>query len=150
MGKVQKMILTIDTDKIVKLKQDGKKFLLEAESEEAIVELLKIQEDIALAISEMKETVVEKGLELSPDFTGVRGDRVRVMYRYYGSPYKLDSTMLNSIDERFYTKSVRYSPNSKEVDKFAKEAKKLPLGIVPNVDRAKQVSVTLIGGAQDE
>ena len=40
------MKLTIDTDTIIKLKQDGKKFCLEAESEEAIVELLKLQQTI--------------------------------------------------------------------------------------------------------
>ena len=144
------MKLTIDTDTIIKLKQDGKKFCLEAESEEAIVELLKLQQTIAEAIDEVKTKVVEAGLEISPDFTGVRGDKVRVMYRYHGSAYKLDHTMLNSINEKFYTKSVRYAPNSKEIEAYAKTEKKLPEGVVPNVERAKQVCVTLIGGAQDE
>lgn len=144
------MILNIDTDEVVKLVEDGKKFLLDAESEKSIVALLQLQQAVEQAIKDVKEKVVEEGLKHSPDFTGVRSDKVRIMYRYYGSQYKLDTTMLNNIDERFYTKSVRYAPNSKEIDTYAKTEKKLPAGVVPNVDRAKQVSVKLVGGAQDE
>ena len=72
------------------------------------------------------------------------------MYRFYGSVYKLDQTMLNSISDKYYIKSVRYTPNSKEIEAYVKTEKKLPEGVLPNVERTKQVSVTLIGGAQDE
>ena len=141
---------TIDTDTIIKLTQEGKKFLLDPESESAVVQLKAIEVQIENALAEIKAEVGRQGLELSKDFTGVQSEKLRIGYRYYGSGYKMDPTMLNTTDEQFYNKSVKYAPNTKAVEAYIKKTSELPAGILENTDRVKQVSLALKKGVLDE
>jgi FMN phosphatase YigB (HAD superfamily) len=143
------MIIKIDTDEIVKLKEDGKKFYFEQASEEAIAQLLELQALLESAVDEVKRHVAEQGTSLNENFTGIRGDKVRVMYRFYGSPYAIDKTRIADMDDKYYARSITYRPNTKEVEAYAKEHKQLPLGILTN-ERQKQVSVSYVAADPEE
>lgn len=144
------MIINIDTDKIVQLVEDGKKFLFEPASEGAIAQLLELQDQVNTAVAEVKNHVAKQGTELNQNFTGVRGDRVKVMYRFYGSAYYIDKLRIADMDDKFYAKSVTYRPNTKEVEAYAKEQGKMPMGILVNTDRTKQVSMSYVSADPDE
>lgn len=144
------MIINIDTSKIVALVEDGKKFMFEQASEDSIAELLELADRVNTAVAEVKAHIAKQGTELNPNFTGVRGDRVRVMYRYYGSAYLIDKLRIADMDDKYYAKSITYRPNTKEVEAFVKTEGKTPMGILVNTDRVKQVSMSYIATDPEE
>ncbi len=143
-------IFSFDIDEIVKLKEEGKKFFFEVESEQAITKLLEIQAQVEQALKEVKEEVVRQGLEASENFTGVKSEKIRCGYRFFGSSYGVDVSTIEKLPETMYSKNVRYNANTKEVEAWAKEHDgKLPLGIT-RTERVKQATLGLVSGGSDD
>lgn len=130
--------LTIELEDVVRLSADGKTFVFNPTAEDSIQKLLALQERVELALAEVKTTIAEQGVAISPAFSGVRGDKVVASYRHYGQAYKLGD--VSKIEPAFYVKSVSFRPNSTAIEDHFKKTGSLPTGVVVN-ERDKVVSL---------
>ena len=136
------MILTIDTNILGKLSQDGDKILMDAEGEKTLVSLYQIADLVEQAIHDAKEKIKESALALDPNFLSIQGDKVKVSYRAYGARFSVDSTLVDQLPKEMYKVKTTYSPEADQVEAFINEKGGLPIGINENV-REKQIQVTI-------
>lgn len=133
--------ITIDTDDILLAANAAGDFVFDGTTEEHLALLLDTQERLNKVIEQVKKNIETKGLEISPSFTGVRGDQIKVAYSAHGALYKIDD--INKVPPTFYTQKVSYSIDTGAVTKFKEDSGKLPDGIVENA-RKKSVTITRI------
>lgn len=134
------MIITIDTDDIVITAKDGGKFVFDKTAEDKLEKLLEIKDKLDNVIEQVKSNLETNGLKLSPDFSGVRGDKIKVEYRAFGALYKLVDPKNASPD--FYKTKTTYSLNTELVSAYAENHDgKLPDGI-EKVKRQKKISIS--------
>lgn len=134
------MIITIDTDDIVITAKDGGKFVFDKTAEDKLEKLLEIEDKLDNVIEQVKSNLETNGLELNPDFSGVRGDKIKVEYRAFGALYKLVDPKNASPD--FYKTKTTYSLNTELVSAYAENHDgKLPDGI-EKVKRQKKISIS--------
>lgn len=137
----------IDIEKLAELKADADKIFLSADGENVLVQLLEIQEQVEAAITAAELKLEEAGLKLSPDFSSIQGDRVKVYYRAYGSKYYVDEANINLAPKELYTveSKITYKIDADAVEKWAEEHGAMPTGI-NEVDRKKSLKFTLKKG----
>lgn len=134
------MIITIDTDDIVITAKDGGKFVFDKTAEDKLEKLLEIKDKLDNVIEQVKSNLETNGLKLNPDFSGVRGDKIKVEYRAFGALYKLVDPKNASPD--FYKTKTAYSLNTELVSAYAENHDgKLPDGI-EKVKRQKKISIS--------
>lgn len=134
------MIITIDTDDIVITAKDGGKFVFDKNAEDKLEKLLEIKDKLDNVIEQVKSNLETNGLKLNPDFSGVRGDKIKVEYRASGALYKLVDPKNASPD--FYKTKTTYSLNTELVSAYAENHDgKLPDGI-EKVKRQKKISIS--------
>lgn len=134
------MIITIDTDDIVITAKDGGKFVFDKTAEDKLEKLLEIKDKLDNVIEQVKSNLETNGLKLNPDFSGVRGDKIKVEYRAFGALYKLVDPKNTSPD--FYKTKTTYSLNTELVSAYAENHDgKLPDGI-EKVKRQKKISIS--------
>lgn len=134
------MIITIDTDDIVITAKDGGKFVFDKTAEDKLEKLLEIKDKLDNVIEQVKSNLETNGLKLNPDFSGVRGDKIKVEYRAFGALYKLVDPKNASLD--FYKTKTTYSLNTELVSAYAENHDgKLPDGI-EKVKRQKKISIS--------
>lgn len=138
------MILVVDTDKVASMSQDGDKILLNAEGEQLLIDLYKIQETVEQAIHDAKEKIKESALAIDPNFLSIQGDKVKISYRAYGARFSIDPTLVDQLPKEMYKVKTTYSPELKAVESFIEEKGGLPVGINENI-REKQIQVTIKG-----
>lgn len=138
------MKLSIDTDRISVLAAESGKIVLNAEADASLMQLLGLQESIEAAINEAKQRIEQEALALNPNFTSVTSDHFKIMYRSYGSRYKIDPAHLDDLPVDLYKVSKRYDVIPEAVEKYADEKGGLPLGIVVP-DRPKTISIKPVG-----
>lgn len=134
------MIITIDTDDIVITAKDGGKFVFDKTAEDKLEKLLEIKDKLDNVIEQVKSNLETNGLKLNPDFSGVRGDKIKVEYQAFGALYKLVDPKNASPD--FYKTKTTYSLNTELVSAYAENHDgKLPDGI-EKVKRQKKISIS--------
>jgi len=134
------MIITIDTDDIVITAKDGGKFVFDKTAEDKLEKLLEIKDKLDNVIEQVKSNLETDGLKLNPDFSVVRGDKIKVEYRAFGALYKLVDPKNASPD--FYKTKTTYSLNTELVSAYAENHDgKLPDGI-EKVKRQKKISIS--------
>lgn len=134
------MIITIDTDDIVITAKDGGKFVFDKTAEDKLEKLLEIKDKLDNVIEQVKSNLETNGLKLNPDFSGVRGDKIKVEYRAFGALYKLVDPKNASPD--FYKTKTTYSLNTELVSAYTENHDgKLPDGI-EKVKRQKKISIS--------
>jgi len=134
------MKISLDTDQVKDLSQKADQIVFSPEAEDTLLKLLDLQEQLEVAIKDAKTKIEKSALEMDKNFMSVQGDKVKVSYRAFGSRYSLDESHLKDLPENLYTKSVKYYPNSKEIDKLANETGMLPQGIL-EPQRLKQIVI---------
>ena len=134
----------IDIEKLADLKADADKIFLSADGENVLVQLLEIQEQVEAAITAAELKLEEAGLKLSPDFSSIQGDRVKVYYRAYGSKYYVDEPNINLAPKELYSveSKVTYKIDGDAVDKWTEEHGGMPTGIIA-VERKKSLKFSL-------
>ena len=133
-------IFSIDTDEIVIAANKAGEFVFEGKSEEDLVKLLDIQERLENVIKQVKTNLEKQGIKSNPNFTGVRGDKIKVQYSAYGALYKISN--IKEVEPDYYTKKVSYSPKSAMIEAFLENHDgKLPAGIIAN-DRKKSITIS--------
>lgn len=138
-------MITIDIDKINKLKEEADKIFIDPKGEDVLVELLNIQQEIEKAIDEVKIKLEDSALKLNPDFSSIQGDRVKVFYREYGSKYYVDETQADLIPGGLVKSRTVFSVDSKAVENYIAEKGQMPTGI-KEVERKKTMSISLKNG----
>jgi hypothetical protein len=139
------MILTIDTDKLKELVTQADKIFMSPEGDEALASLIEIEAQVKEAREAAEKTLEQAALAINPDFKSIQSDRVKVMYKTYGSRFYLDETNLDKVPKELYTTETKYKVDSKAVEKYVDEHKGIPVGI-NEVERTKKLSFSLKKG----
>ena len=141
--------MEIKIENLDKLVAEADKIIITADAEKVLLELLDLQEQIENALKTAKEKIETKALELNPNFQSLRSDNLKVYYRQYGSRYKIDESLVGQIPKNLYETRISYSPIPKEIDKWTREHKGMPLGIL-EPERPKQLSFSKREKAEHE
>ena len=136
------MKITVDLDELANLTKTADGIFMDGSAEKSLVDLLALSDKLEQAVKEAKATLEAKALALDPNFQSIRGDRIKVGYRYFGSRWSIDESNLNLLPKTFYTTKTTYSINAEEVEKQIKTGR-LPVGIKEN-ERAKTITITLL------
>lgn len=135
------MKIIIDTDDISILAKDGANFVFDQNSEAELIKLLDIYDKMGEMIDTVKTKIKNDGLKLNSEFSGVRGDSIKVSYQAFGALYKVSDP--SKADKKFINTKVSYTVNSSEVDNYIKDNGSVPVGISHN-DRTKSISIKRI------
>jgi len=137
--------INISYEDLQSLVVEGKNIVATPKAEDALVALLQLRDEVEKAIEEAKKAIEVKALELNPNFSSIRSDKIKVAYKTYGSKYAIDETKVNFLPKEVYRSKVSYSPDAKALEKFVEEHGGLfPDGIIIK-DRKKTMSISLIG-----
>lgn len=125
-------IIHIDLSMVDQFVEEGGKLVFRPEAEEAILELLRLEEIVQNALKKVREDIENAGMSIHPSFSGVRGATVRAVFRVYGEKYDYE---LDKKEQAlpFLKETVTYRVQSKDVDQYVKKNGKLPDGIVEKV-----------------
>lgn len=134
-------ILTIDTDEISKLAKDGSTFVMDAEAETSLARLLFIRDKIDDFVGKVKEKIEQNALELDKNFTGIKGDKLKIEYRAFGAEFAMPNPSV--VSDEFKISKTSYSIDTTRVKAYEKTSGVLPVGI-DRVERKKQVSIKAI------
>lgn len=137
--------MQIDIENLNELVTKADGIFLTPKGEETLVQLLDIQKKVEDAINTAKTVLEQAALKLNRDFKSIQGDKIKVAYRYYGSQYYLDETLVAEVDPELYKVTKRYSVNTKAVEEWVETHKGMPLGI-KEVERKKQIAFSMKGG----
>lgn len=125
--------IIIDTNHLLALEKKGKELLLKPEAEKALADLLDLQEKVNQTVEETAEYILAEGLELTPNFKGIVGERIRAIARAYGPRY----LATDKADSKYLKKSIRYFVDNKKVENYHQEHGQPPKGIKENVRKIK-------------
>lgn len=130
--------LIIDSDEIAKICKDGSDFVLDAGAEESLARLLDIQDQIAEFVGQVKKNIETSALKLDGNFTGLKGDKLKIEYRAYGAVY--DAPFPETVENTYCTSKRVYSLNTKAIEAYEQEYDGLPEGIMRK-ERSKQLTI---------
>lgn len=134
--------MIIKIEELDKLVVDADKIFLTPEGEKVLLQLLELRDQIELAVDEAKKKLEIAGLKISPDFTSIQADKIKVYFRSFGARYKIDSAYLKDIPANLYETKTTYNAIAAEIEKLLEEKGKLPQGII-EADRPKTISFGL-------
>lgn len=144
-------LVKIEMGNLAKLVAEADLIFLKPQAENTLVQLLDLQVQIEAAIDEANKRLEAAALKVNPNFKSIRGDKIKVFYRSYGSKYKIDETVLNLIPPELYEAKVKttYAVNDEAVAKFTEVNKGMPVGIIEAV-RPKYLKFTLKNADKEE
>lgn len=122
-------LIIIDKDELALLAKDGGKLLYEPQAEEAILKLLDLRDYLDEIIEYAADRITEKGKELDSNFSGVAGDKLKSIYRPYGSKYKIKKHLRKS---KFIERTIKYTPITETIEEHLKKTGELPSCISEN------------------
>jgi len=126
MVKNEKGIITVDTNDIDIIVQDGEKFLLDPNAEEKLQTWIDFMDFVQI----MDEAIRDR-LSVAMDSKRTRsidGNRISVIKRLFGDKYVIDDPEAANLSG-MTKEEVRVKVNSKEVSRYEKETGELPPGI---------------------
>ena len=131
-----KNIITIDKNKISSLVSESGKILFKKSAEDELLKLLKIKDEIDTALASVKELIMKAGKEVSPDFSGVVGAKLKCVVRKYGDRYKFQE----GCDPKYVKEIVIRRANGDSIDQEIEETGKLPDKII-EVEREEKLTI---------
>lgn len=134
------MIVKVNAGELLTLEKDGESIIFNPKAEDAIVRLLEIQKEVDGAIEYLKSEIERQALEFNPNFTGLKGNKIKINYSASGSKYK-DVGGVKFHRDCFWTKKTVWSLDSKAVDEYRAKYYKLPKGI-QEVHRKKSIRIS--------
>lgn len=135
------LVVRINPAEIVTLQKDAKTIVMDPKAEDAIKRLLDLQREVDGAVDFVKAEIERQALDFNPNFTSVKGDKVKVNYSAAGAKYKGSA---KSHNKKFWTKKISWSINAKAVDEFRLKNYRLPTGIEA-VTRTKTIRISEVG-----
>ena len=134
------MIIKVNAGEILRLEKDGEGIIFDPKAEDAIVRLLEVQREVDGAVEYLKGEIERQALEFSPNFTGLKGRKIKINYSASGPKYK-DIGGVKYHREKFWAKKVTWSLNSKAIDEYKEKFYALPKGIA-EVNRKKTIRIS--------
>ncbi len=125
--------IIISKKEISILVKEGGKLVFKKTAEDELLKLLKLKDQIDLALSEVKENLLKAGCSITPDFTGVIGRKVRCVVRKYGDKYKIQE----GTNPKFVKTTVIRRANSDIIEEEITKTGILPKGITENLREEK-------------
>lgn len=117
---------------------------VDVKSEEPIAWLLDVKKWVDDTLAKVKTAIATRAVESDANFTSVRGDKIKVEYRAFGSEFSLaeDFDEAEDFDPAFMKREVitKITPIASAVTNYEKETGELPRGIVRN-KREKQIII---------
>ena len=136
------MIVKVNAGEILKLEKNGESIIFDSKAENAIVRLLEIQKEVNGAIEYLKSEIERQALEFNPNFTGLKGSKIKINYSASGAKYKdVSEGELKSHRKAFWSKKIVWSLNSKAIDEYRAKFYKMPRGIA-EAHRKKTIRIS--------
>jgi hypothetical protein len=141
----------IDIEKLSELTAKADKIFISPEGEQELIKLLEIQQQVEDAIAKAKTKLEEAARKMSPNFTSIQANNIKVYYRAYGAKYYMDQANAALAPKELYTVETKtiYKLDSDAIEKWADDNKGMPAGIV-EVARKKTLSFSLKKGGQTD
>ncbi len=134
--------ITIDLDLVDPLVKEGGYFVFKPEAQESIVKFLDLYDLMQEKLKELKSAIEAAGLSIDPSFKGVKGARVKAMYRKFGAKYYIREGMEEGLERGGYAAAERkYHVLTEKVDKAIDHGRGIPEGIEIK-ERAPTISLT--------
>jgi|LSQX01.1.fsa_nt_gb hypothetical protein len=130
-------VVKVNPVEVLSLQKEGGDILINPEAEDSIIKLLDIQKKVNEVVDNLKAKIEEQALEFNPDFSSIKGTRLKINYSASGAKYKDDGTV-KARRVKFWNKKISWSINSKAVDEYRARRHALPIGIV-DVPRKKTI-----------
>lgn len=134
------MVVKVNSAEILQLEKDGAGIVFNPKAEDAIVRLLEIQKEVDGAIEYLKSEIERQALKFSPNFTGLKGSKIKINYSASGTKFK-DTGEIKFHREKFWTKKTIWSLDSKAIEEYKAKNYKLPRGIA-EVSRKKTIRIS--------
>lgn len=134
------MIVKVNSAEILRLEKDGEGIIFDPKAEDAIVRLLEIKNEVDGAIEYLKSEIERQALEFNPNFTGLKGEKIKINYSASGAKYK-ETGDIKFHRDAFWTKKTVWSLDSKAIDEYKAKFYKLPKG-VQEVHRKKSIRIS--------
>ena len=129
-------LIKIDPKEIAILAEDSGKFLFRPNAEESLEKLLDTQEMINEAVDSVLKGIKDAGEKINPDFKGVKGEKIDLIKRQYGSRYTYKKAKVGELGQ--FLKEVSYHTVDPEaVDKYLEALGELPEGVSEKVREYK-------------
>lgn len=141
------LVVKINLAEIFYAQKEGKDFIVNPNAESAIVRLLNIQTEVNKAVELLKGEIERQALEFNPNFSAIKGEKVKINYSAAGAKYK-DNGTAKFHSSKFWKKKVTWTPDSKAIDTYRAKSYRLPAGIT-EVDRKKTIRITVSEGANE-
>lgn len=141
------LVVKINLAEIFYAQKEGKDFIINPKAESAIIRLLSIQTEINKAVELLKEEIERQALAFNPNFSAIKGEKVKINYSAAGAKYK-DNGGAKFHSSKFWKKKITWSLNSKAIDAHRAKYYRLPAGIT-EVDRKKTIRITVSEGANE-
>ena len=139
MSKSGDMIVKVNSAEILTLEKDGEGIIFNPKAEEAILRLLDIKKEVDGAIEYLKGEIERQALEFNPNFTGLKGAKLKINYSASGAKYKEVGEIKSH--KKFWTKKTVWSLDSKAVDEYKAKTYRLPKGVA-EVRRKKTIRIS--------
>ena len=121
--------LELDSDKVAEMCKTAEGVALTPDAEQALLQLLDVQERINNFVEIVKAKIVENAMQFGDDFVALKTDNLKLEYRAFGSEFELEDHA--TVDTTFVTLTERMTVNVKAVKDFMAEHEgQLPTGIV--------------------
>lgn len=135
------VVVKINPAEIFQAQNEGKDFVINPNAESAIIRLLGIQTEINKAVELLKEEIERQALAFNPNFSAIKGEKVKINYSAAGAKYK-DNGEVKFHSSKFWKKKTTWTPDSKAIDAHRAKYYRLPVGIT-EVDRKKMIRITV-------
>lgn len=141
------LVIRINSVDVIKAREDGKDIMVNPEAEGAIIRLLAIQSEVDKAVELLKSEIECQALQFNPNFSAIKGNRLKINYSASGAKYKEDGTAKNH-SSKFWKKKVTWSLNSKAIDEYRARRYRLPSGII-ELPRRKTIRLSVSEAANE-
>lgn len=134
------LIVKINSAEILKLEKDGENIIFDPKAEDAISKLLDMKHDLDGAIDYLKSEIERQALEFNPNFTGLKGEKIKINYSASGAKFK-DTGEITYHRNKFWSKKTVWSLDSKAIEEYKAKNRKLPKGIA-EIHRRKSIRIS--------
>ena len=134
------LIVKINSAEILKLEKDGENIIFDPKAEDAISKLIDMKHDLDGAIDYLKSEIERQALEFNPNFTGLKGEKIKINYSASGAKFK-DTGEITYHRNKFWSKKTVWSLDSKAIEEYKAKNRKLPKGIA-EIHRRKSIRIS--------
>ena len=117
------------------------KLVVKPAAEAQLIKIWHMKAELDAFVEKIKQYIIEAGRRITPDFKGIRGERVKAYIRASGLRYSYDKAKQKDLAD-FLKESVTLRVDSDKVDEYKTKHKKLPEGIIEN-ERKESLIVSI-------